>query len=106
VEAGGDLAGGEETFHVGGVALGLHHHASHGVVGRGRDLHRVPGDVEHLVLEDLAVQPGQLGQDVALAAMGDAEEDAVVGAAAALEDLGVVARATRSRVDSSMRSGS
>src|SRR2546428_12703050 len=56
---------------------------------RRRDFHRLLRDVEHLILDELAVHPGELLEDLVLRSMRDVKEDAAVGAAAALHDLRV-----------------
>ena len=48
---------------VGGVGLGLHHDPAHRIVRGGRDLHPLVRDVEHLVLDELAVHPRELRDD-------------------------------------------
>ena len=63
VQSGGALARRVQADHVGGVGLGLDHDAAHRVVRGRRDLHRLARDVEHLVLDELAVHAGQLRQD-------------------------------------------
>ena len=83
--------------HLGGVGLGLDDDPAHRVVRGRRDLHPLARDVEHLVLDELAVHARQLRDDEVLARVGDVEEHAAVRPAPALRDLGVVGRARRGR---------
>jgi hypothetical protein len=90
VEPGGDLAGGVQPGHLGGMGLRVDHHPAHRVVGGGGDLHGLLGDVQQLVVQELPVHAGQLLQDGVLAEVGDVQEHPAVGAATSLGDLGVV----------------
>jgi hypothetical protein len=54
------------------------------------NFHRILRDVEHLVLDELPIHARQLLEDGVLADMADVQEDATIGAAAPLGDLGVV----------------
>src|ERR1700704_6950347 len=54
---------------------------------RGRHLHRLLRDVEHLILDELPVHPRELLEDLILRSMRDVKEYPAVRAATALHDL-------------------
>ena len=90
MQAGRDLARREQPFDVRGRGLGVDDDAAHRVVRGGRHLHRLAGDVEHLVLDELAIHPRQPLEDRLLRNVRHVEEHAAVRAAAAFGDLRVV----------------
>ena len=69
--------------------LGVDPDAAHDVVRRRPDLHRALRDVDVGQLLELVVHRGQLAADELGRQVADVEEDAAVGRAAALLDLGV-----------------
>src|SRR2546430_14981830 len=56
---------------------------------RGRHLHRLLRDVEHLIFDELPVHPRELLEDLILRSMRDVKEYPAVGAATAFHDLRV-----------------
>ena len=89
VHPAGDLAGREQAGHGRRAGLGIDPDAAHDVVGRRADLHRPRRDVDVGELLELLVHRGQLAPHVVGRQVADVEEDAAVGRAAALPDLGV-----------------
>ena len=90
MEATDALASRVQAAHVRGVRLRVDDDPAHAVVGGRRDLHRLAADVQHLPLDELAVHPRQLVDDVRLATVADVEEHAAVGPATTFGDLRVV----------------
>ena len=95
MESGGGFSGGEEAGHGGHLRVAIDADATHHVVGRGSDFHRLLRDVEVGELLELVIHAGQLALDVffgfgqALFYPRDVEIDAAVGCAASGFDFAI-----------------
>ena len=85
----GDLARGVQARDGARPRLGVDAHPTHDVVRRRPDLHRARGDVDVGQLLELVVHRWQLASDVLRGQVADVEEDAAMGRAPTLADLGV-----------------
>ena len=90
VHAAGDLTGCVEPGHAGRRGVGVDLDATHDVVARGADLHRLGRDVDVGQLLELVVHRRQPPRDLlGRQSRGHVEEDAAVRRAATLLDLAV-----------------
>ena len=84
-----DLAGRIQARHAREPVIGSHPDAAHRVVHRRADLHRAGRDVDVGELLELLIHRRQLAAHALGGQVADVEEDAAVGRATALADLGV-----------------